>query len=210
MHRAFYASHLRSLRDEVREVTARIHLAALDALIRHLESKAMPTGARAVDASTSSPISPRTPSPLAGSRSDSPRGIGSSAAVARSTRSTKATPKRSDRRPSRSPKAATSDLTGQRERPLAFLRVPCLAPGHSAPQRDLGRRSTAGGWPLSPSRRRRDLVRLPHGARSKGVRPAPIRMYDVLRAIRLPAEHAERIGRFFDALPVEWQLRRKR
>ena len=35
-------------------------------------------------------------------------------------------------------------------------------------------------------------------------------MYDLLRAIRLPAEHAERIGRYFDALVVEWQLRRKR
>jgi hypothetical protein len=49
-----------------------------------------------------------------------------------------------------------------------------------------------------------------HDVLDKGVRRAPIRMYDVLRAIRLPADRAERIGRFFDALLVEWQLRRKR
>jgi len=40
-----YALHLSATRSEK---TARIYLAALDALIRHLESKAMPTGARAV------------------------------------------------------------------------------------------------------------------------------------------------------------------
>lgn len=44
----------------------------------------------------------------------------------------------------------------------------------------------------------------------KGVRRAPIRMYDVLRAIRLPADRAERIGRFFDDLVIEWQIRRRR
>ncbi len=44
----------------------------------------------------------------------------------------------------------------------------------------------------------------------KGIRRAPIRMYDVLRAIRLPVDRGERIGRFFDAFVVEWQLRRKR
>lgn len=49
-----------------------------------------------------------------------------------------------------------------------------------------------------------------HDVLDKGVRRAPIRMYDVLRAIRLPAEHAERIGRFFEALIVDWQLRRGR
>jgi hypothetical protein len=46
------------------------------------------------------------------------------------------------------------------------------------------------------------------GVLDKGVRRAPIRMYDVLRVIRLPADRAERIGRFFDALAIEWQLRR--
>jgi hypothetical protein len=44
----------------------------------------------------------------------------------------------------------------------------------------------------------------------KGIRRAPIRMYDVLRAIRLPADRAESIGRFFDDLAIEWQLRRRR
>ena len=46
------------------------------------------------------------------------------------------------------------------------------------------------------------------GVVDKGVRRAPIRMYDVMRAIRLPADRADRIGRFFDALVVEWHLRR--
>ena len=40
-----FALHLSATRSEK---TARIYLAALDALIRHLEAKAMPTGARAV------------------------------------------------------------------------------------------------------------------------------------------------------------------
>lgn len=44
----------------------------------------------------------------------------------------------------------------------------------------------------------------------KGIRRAPIRMYDVLRAIRLPAGRAERIGKFFDSLAIDWQLRRQR
>lgn len=44
----------------------------------------------------------------------------------------------------------------------------------------------------------------------KGIRRAPIRMYDVLRAIRLPADRAGTIGRFFDNLAIEWQLRRRR
>jgi hypothetical protein len=35
-------------------------------------------------------------------------------------------------------------------------------------------------------------------------------MYDVLRAIRLLADRAERIGRFFDDLIIDWQLRRGR
>lgn len=48
------------------------------------------------------------------------------------------------------------------------------------------------------------------GILDKGVRRAPIRMYDVLRAIRLPADRAETIGRFFEALVVDWQLRRGR
>jgi len=48
-----------------------------------------------------------------------------------------------------------------------------------------------------------------HDVIDKGVRRAPIRMYDVLRAIRLPANRAERIGRFFDGLVVDWELRRK-
>lgn len=47
------------------------------------------------------------------------------------------------------------------------------------------------------------------GVLDKGVRRAPIRMYDVLRAIRLPADQADRVGRFFDDLAVQWQLRRK-
>ena len=46
------------------------------------------------------------------------------------------------------------------------------------------------------------------GVVDKGVRRAPIRMYDVMRAIRLPADRADRIGRFFDALVVDWHLRR--
>jgi hypothetical protein len=44
----------------------------------------------------------------------------------------------------------------------------------------------------------------------KGVRRAPIRMYDVLRTIRLPVDRAERIGRFFETLLVDWQIRRAR
>jgi hypothetical protein len=43
----------------------------------------------------------------------------------------------------------------------------------------------------------------------KGIRRAPIRMYDVLRAVRLPADRAERIGQFFDRLVVDWELRRR-
>jgi hypothetical protein len=43
----------------------------------------------------------------------------------------------------------------------------------------------------------------------KGIRRAPIRMYDVLRSIRLPADRAGRIGRFFDRLEVDWELRRR-
>lgn len=42
----------------------------------------------------------------------------------------------------------------------------------------------------------------------KGVRRAPIRMYNVLRAIRLPATTALVVGQFFDSLAVEWELRR--
>jgi RES domain-containing protein len=44
----------------------------------------------------------------------------------------------------------------------------------------------------------------------KGIRRAPIRMYDVLRAIRLPIDRAERIGRFFEELVIEWRIRRGR
>jgi hypothetical protein len=44
----------------------------------------------------------------------------------------------------------------------------------------------------------------------KGIRRAPIRMYDVLLAIRLPVDRAERIGRFFEGLLIEWQIRRGR
>lgn len=44
----------------------------------------------------------------------------------------------------------------------------------------------------------------------KGVRRAPIRMYDVLRAIRLPADRANQIGQFFEGLVVDWQLKRRR
>lgn len=44
----------------------------------------------------------------------------------------------------------------------------------------------------------------------KGVCRAPIRLYDVLRAIRLHADRARSIGRYFDALAVAWQLRRRR
>jgi hypothetical protein len=47
-----------------------------------------------------------------------------------------------------------------------------------------------------------------HNVLDKGVRRAPIRMYDVLRAIRLPPENAERISTFFDDLVVRWQLMR--
>jgi hypothetical protein len=44
----------------------------------------------------------------------------------------------------------------------------------------------------------------------KGIRRAPIRMYNVLRAIRLPADRAELVGRFFDELVVRWQTRQRR
>jgi len=43
----------------------------------------------------------------------------------------------------------------------------------------------------------------------KGVRRAPVRMYDVLRAIRIPVARAEAISQIFDALVVEWERRRK-
>jgi hypothetical protein len=44
----------------------------------------------------------------------------------------------------------------------------------------------------------------------KGIRRAPIRMFDVLRAIRLPVDRAEKIGRYFEELVIEWQIRRGR
>ncbi len=44
----------------------------------------------------------------------------------------------------------------------------------------------------------------------KGVRRAPIRLYDVLRAIRLPTDRADRIGRLFDGLAIDWRLRRRK
>lgn len=44
----------------------------------------------------------------------------------------------------------------------------------------------------------------------KGVRRAPVRLYDVLRAIRIPAERALTLGSFFERLTVEWELRRAR
>ncbi len=44
----------------------------------------------------------------------------------------------------------------------------------------------------------------------KGIRRAPIRMYDALRLIRLPADRAARIGAFFDGLVVDWELKRTR
>lgn len=47
-----------------------------------------------------------------------------------------------------------------------------------------------------------------HNVLDKGIRRAPIRMYDVLRAIRLPAERADRIGKYFDQILVELRLRR--
>jgi hypothetical protein len=71
--------------------------------------------------------------------------------------------------------------------------------------------------PAAPLERERTLAVFGTAIRSnltgvvdKGVRRAPIRMYDVLRAIRLPADRAERIGRFFDDLAIEWQMRRRR
>ncbi len=71
--------------------------------------------------------------------------------------------------------------------------------------------------PSAPLERERTLAVFGPAIRSslgavldKGVRRAPVRMFHLLRAIRLPAERAERIGRVFDALVVEWELRRPR
>ena len=87
---------------------------------------------------------------------------------------------------------------------------------------DLAERAIEAGFeaihgPAAPLERERTLAVFGPSIRSnltgvldKGVRRAPIRMFDVLRAIRLPADRAERIGRFFDALVVDWQLRRNR
>lgn len=114
------------------------------------------------------------------------------------------------------------DLTSQRILDKLGVSVDELIADDLAVCQELGELAIEAGFeaihaPAAPLERERTLAVFGTaiesnlaGVLDKGIRRAPIRMYDVLRAIRLPADRAEGIGRFFDSLVVEWQLRRKR
>jgi hypothetical protein len=116
----------------------------------------------------------------------------------------------------------TLDLTSKRIRDALGVSVDELIGDDLTVCRELAELAIEGGFeaihaPAAPLERERTLAVFGTAIRTnlvdvldKGVHRAPIRMYDVMRAIRLPADRADRIGRSFEALIVEWQLRRGR
>lgn len=119
-------------------------------------------------------------------------------------------------------KVIALDLTSPRIRDALGLSVDELIADHLSVCQELAELVIEAGFdaihaPAAPLERERTLAVFGTAIQSnltevldKGVRRAPIRMYNVLRAIRLPADRAERIGHFFDALVVDWQLRSRR
>lgn len=114
------------------------------------------------------------------------------------------------------------DLTSKRILDALGVSVDELIADNLAVCQDLAELAIEAGFdaihgPAAPLERERTLAVFGTAITSnltdvldKGIRRAPIRMYDVLRAIRLPADRAGRIGRSFDNLAIEWQLRRRR